>query len=156
MSATKLYDLDVKMGNLVPVKNMGKKWNEADNYNSIKIEDEHGGNERYVLFTDDELKSFSKVLSSLSDYLFNKIHGSNYTICSEMKYGRLYLTDTKSVTGNWVKAYLLKVRIRNKEDGQYDTTVFRIPYSKLKRAEARGKRNPEDLAVVSWFANLFD
>lgn len=152
-----LYDLDVKMGNLIPVDNQGKKWNEAKEYQSVKVEDETGYNERYLLFTNNEISRFSKVIASLDSFIFNKIKtGSLSSMVNDMKFGRFYLCDVKSVTGNWVKAYLVKVRIRNKQDGEFDTTVFRIPYSVIKRAEKRSKRNPEDLAVTSWFADLLD
>ena len=53
-------DTDIKMGNLILVKNTKKKPTENDEYVSLHVEDEDGENERCLLFTQIEISDMEK------------------------------------------------------------------------------------------------
>ena len=67
---------DVKMGNLILVKNTQRKPTENGEYISIHVEDEDGENERCLLFTTIEISDMEKI-------------GSKF-LMENMKNGRLY------------------------------------------------------------------
>ena len=54
---------DIKMGNLVLVKNTQRKPMENSEYISIHVEDEDGENERCLLFTQVEMSDMEKIQS---------------------------------------------------------------------------------------------
>lgn len=48
-------NLKVELGQLIRVNNLEKKANENDIYVALQVEDEDGGNERCLLFTEIEV-----------------------------------------------------------------------------------------------------
>ena len=129
--AIKLNDKKVKMGYLIPVENQYKKFNENKRYLSLQVEDENGDNERCLLFTDIEISDMENI-----DIPFSQ----------NMKLGRIY----KSRINN-KETYLLRVITNTDMD-----KVLRISFTKLKKAEARAKKNPEDLTKKSLIQDLLD
>lgn len=166
-----LYDITPKMGRVIPVVNLKKKWNEIGEYLSLKIEDQDGGNERYIMFTVNEYDTCPIVDSiDLPAFKFNDEDVEKYKLCKEehagrigkrmleeMKSGRLYRTVVKDeVTKKDRVAYLVETDVYSPSKKEFFKIIIRISPSKLKSATARATRNPEDIAVVSWFQDLCD
>lgn len=169
--AKMLYDITPKMGRVIPVENLKKKWNEVVEYLSLKIEDGDGDNERYIMFTVNEYDTCPIVDSiDLPAFKFDDEdiedirtkYASDTGKCGkamleEMKSGRLYHTVVKdTVTKKDREAYLIETDVYSPSRKEFFKIVIRISPTKLKSATARAKRNPEDIAVVGWFQDLCD
>ena len=169
--AKMLYDITPKMGRVIPVENLKKKWNEVVEYLSLKIEDEDGGKERYIMFTVNEYDTCPIVDSiDLPKFKFDDKDIERYKTCKEehagrigknmleeMKSGRLYRTIVQdTITKQDRVAYLIETDVYSPSRKEFFKIVIRISPTKLKSATARAKRNPEDIAVVSWFQDLCD
>ena len=123
---------DIKIGNLVLVKNTQKKPMENSEYISLHVEDEDGENERCLLFTLVEMSDMEKVQSK---FLLNN-----------MKNGRLY-----KVVINGNQTNLVKVVHK---DGR--EMILRISNTQLERADFRRINNPEDLTKKGFLEDLMD
>lgn len=169
--AKMLYDITPKMGRVIPVENLKKKWNEVGEYLSLKIEDQDGDNERYIMFTINEYDTCPIVDAiDLPKFKFddedieqckdgNEANAGRVgkSMLEEMKSGRLYRTVTKNeVTKKDCVAYLIETDVYSPSHKEFYKIVIRISPTKLKSATARAGRNPEDIAVVSWFQDLCD
>ena len=160
--AKKLINVTAKMGRLIPVQNLNKKWNEGETYNSVKIENDDGKTERYLLLTKSEINRCKFVTTSelpkftfFSDDNVEEKKPSGGKMFDQMKSGRLYVTKIESnkLRGS-ITSYLLALDIY--ENKKFEKIVIRIPMSVIKRATARAQRNPEDIATVGWFHDLLD
>lgn len=125
-------DADIKMGNLILVKNTKKKPTENDEYVSLHVEDEDGENERCLLFTQIEISDMEKVQSKF--FLEN------------MKNGRLYKVVIDGNQTNLVKVV--------HKDGR--EMIFRISNTQLEKADFRRVKNPEDLTEKGFWEDLKD
>lgn len=125
-------DTDIKMGNLILVKNTKKKPTENDEYVSLHVEDEDGENERCLLFTQIEISDMGKVQSKF--FLDN------------MKNGRLYKVVIDGNQTNLVKVV--------HKDGR--EMIFRISNTQLEKADFRRIKNPEDLTEKGFWEDLKD
>lgn len=123
---------DIKMGNLILVKNTQRKPTENSEYISIHVEDEDGENERCLLFTQAEASDMEKVQSKF--------------FLNSMKNGRLYKV---IIDGN--QTNLVKVRHK---DGR--EMIFRISNTQLERADFRRIKNPEDLTEKGFWEDFKD
>ena len=123
---------DVKMGNLILVKNTQRKPTENEEYVSLHVEDEDGGNERCLLFTKIEISDMEKI-------------GSKF-LMENMKNGRLYKFMISGCETN-----LVKVRY---QDGVQ--MIFRISNTQLEKADFRRIKNPEDLTEKGFWEDLKD
>ena len=123
---------DVKMGNLILVKNTQRKPTENGEYISIHVEDEDGENERCLLFTTIEISDMEKI-------------GSKF-LMENMKNGRLYKF---MIAGS--ETNLVKVRHR---DGRQ--MIFRISNTQLDKADFRRIKNPEDLTEKGFWEDFKD
>ena len=136
--AKKLDDTKVKMGNLIPVDNTGRKFGEAHDYYAVKLEDYTGKKENWYLFTGAEISKMSKV-----DVLDS----------TEMKLGRMYLRHKHLKSArSYVK---LNVPSNRKATGLI-TFVTLLSDNVLARGLDRAKRNPEDIPEMSWLEDLKD
>lgn len=125
-------DADVKMGNLILVKNTKKKPTENDEYVSLHVEDEDGENERCLLFTQIEISDMEKVQSKF--------------FLESMKNGRLYKVVIDGNQTNLVKVV--------HKDGR--EMIFRISNTQLEKADFRRIKNPEDLTEKGFWEDLRD
>lgn len=125
-------DADVKMGNLILVKNTKKKPTENDEYVSLHVEDEDGENERCLLFTQIEISDMEKVQSKF--------------FLDSMKNGRLYKVVIDGNQTNLVKVV--------HKDGR--EMIFRISNTQLEKADFRRIKNPEDLTEKGFWEDLRD
>lgn len=125
-------DADVKMGNLILVKNTKKKPTENDEYVSLHVEDEDGENERCLLFTQIEISDMEKVQSKF--------------FLDSMKNGRLYKVVIDGNQTNLVKVV--------HKDGR--EMIFRISNTQLEKADFRRIKNPEDLTEKGFWEDLKD
>lgn len=125
-------DTNIKIGNLILVKNTKKKPTENDEYVSLHVEDEDGENERCLLFTQIEISDMEKVQSKF--FLDN------------MKNGRLYKVVIDGNQTNLVKVV--------HKDGR--EMIFRISNTQLERADFRRIKNPEDLTEKGFWEDLKD
>ena len=128
--AKQLDNEKVKMGNLIKVENLDRKHNrETYTHYAMKVEDENGDNERWLLFTEKQVMGVSKMLSRVSSFL---------------KAGRLYPSVRNGKT-----SYYVKVANRNNE-------VWTVTERLLKTAEDRALRHSEDIPKQSRLADLMD
>lgn len=125
-------DVDIKMGNLILVKNTKKKPTENDEYVSLHVEDEDGKNERCLLFTQIEISDMEKVQSKF--------------FLKSMKNGRLYKV---VIDGN--QTNLVKVAHK---DGR--EMILRVSNTQLEKADFRRIKNPEDLTEKGFWEDLKD
>lgn len=125
-------DADIKMGNLILVKNTKKKPTENDEYVSLHVEDEDGENERCLLFTQVEISDMEKVQSKF--------------FLDSMKNGRLYKVVIDGNQTNLVKVV--------HKDGR--EMIFRISNTQLEKADFRRIKNPEDLTEKGFWEDLKD
>lgn len=123
---------DIKMGNLVLVKNTQRKTMENSEYISLNVEDEDGENERCLLFTRVEMSDMEKVQSKF--FLKN------------MKNGRLYKVVIDGNQTNLVKVV--------HKDGR--EMILRISNTQLERADFRRINNPEDLTKKGFLTDIVD
>lgn len=123
---------DIKMGNLVLVKNTQRKPMENSEYISLHVEDEDGENERCLLFTRVEMSDMEKVQSK---FLLNN-----------MKNGRLYKVVIDGNQTNLVKVV--------HKDGR--EMILRISNTQLERADFRRINNPEDLTKKGFLEDFMD
>ena len=124
--------IDIKMGNLILVKNTQRKPTENEEYVSLHVEDEDGENERCLLFTKIEISDMEKI-------------GSKF-LMENMKNGRLYKF---MIAGS--ETNLVKVR---HQDGRQ--MIFRISNTQLEKADFRRIKNPEDLTEKGFWEDLKD
>ena len=132
--AEMLYDVVVKMGRAIRVKNLNPKHNEADVYIAIHVEDKDGKNEHCILFTEKEFEKCPVV-----------------DVSWEMEPGRLYPYFDEQWEGFFIKTYTYSVK-RN----EWYTVVKRITNRRLVNAEHRAKKNPEDLTKKNWLVSWLD
>ncbi len=134
MSAEKIDNLKVVLGQMIRVVNQNKKASENEKYVSLQVEDESGkeDTERCLLFTESEIEKMEQIQFPLA--------------LKEMKAGRLYKAciDKKNT-------FLVKVTNYFGED-----MILRVSNTQLQLAESRGSRNPEDLTEKSWWTDLSD
>lgn len=124
-------ELNIELGQLIRVTNLNKKLHENDIYVSLHVEDEDGGNERCILFTEVETADMQKISANF---------------LKDLKYGRIY----SCVIGKH-KTNIVKVKNYNETD-----LYFRLSNSQLLRAEKRALRNQEDLTEKSLWTDLLD
>lgn len=159
--AKKLIDVTVKMGRVIPVENLNRKWNENAIYYSLRIEDENGGNERYGLFTEYDMKKCPSVAHLLSTFTFMNSNIQRYAApvdrLDAMKLGRIYKVVVYDKIAKIRKqANVVAIAIYNEATKTFKTKVIRLAASRLKRVEARYKRDPGDAAIVGWWQDLLD
>lgn len=116
----------VEMGVVVWVENLNKKASAKDRYAAVKVEDENGKNERWLLFTKREL---------YSQRTYN-IKG----LSALMKRGRLY-------EGEWLMRdrYAVTLKLYSKENEIKTDCFFLLPHPVIAKAEERAHANPEDI-----------
>ena len=124
--------IDIKMGNLILVKNTQRKPTENEEYISLHVEDEDGENERCLLFTKTEISDMEKI-------------GSKF-LMENMKNGRLYKFMIAGSETNLVKVC--------HQDGRQ--MIFRISNTQLEKADFRRIKNPEDLTEKGFWEDLKD
>ncbi len=159
----KLIDVTVKMGRVIPVENLNKQWNENATYLSLRIEDENGKNERYVLFTDHAMDS-CPIVDAVDLPSFKFINSDNIDKLSNgkdrleaMKSGRVYETTVFDKRFKQRRtAYLIETDVYNVGLKRWYTVVLRVALSKLNVASDRYKRDPNDAAVVGWWQDFID
>lgn len=160
-----LKDITPKMGRVIPVKNIKPIGNAAKQYSCIKIEDNNGRNERYLLITPTEGSNYRIVdVGELSRYTLFKDFSNNRDKLDAMKAGRLYPVLKHFKNGNTRPVTLIKLKYfiereiykTHLDDTDGYDVVIELPTRVLKRAEYRATRNPEDLALVGFWRNLID
>ena len=121
----------VKMGAVYNVANSYRKGSEKKYYKAINVEDEDGGNERWLLLTEAELAGVPEVQC-------DKLTG-------QLKCGRL-------VPMQFGKVAKRLVKLSDDEEEK----VLLMKESLVNKGEARAKANPEDLPKKSHLRDLFD
>lgn len=134
MSAEKIDNLKVVLGQMIRVVNQNKKASENEKYVSLQVEDESGkeDTERCLLFTESEIENMEQIQFPLA--------------LKRMKAGRLY-----NACINKKNTFLVKVTNYFDED-----MILRVSNTQLQAAESRGGRNPEDLTEKGWLTDLSD
>lgn len=128
--ALKLTRQKVVMGAVLPVHNLGKKPRENKKYFAVKVENEDGKKEEWLLFTEKELNRSELNMGYLTDML---------------KPGRIH----PHVVGS-KKSFAVKLLF-----GNSPKTVL-IGKSVLETARNRARRNPEDIPQQSRFLDMID
>ena len=121
----------VKMGVVYNVANSYRKGSEKKYYKAINVEDEDGGNERWLLLTEAELSGVPEVQCD--------------RLTGQLKSGRL-------VPMQFGKVAKRLVKLSDDEEEK----VLLIKESLVNKGEARAKANPEDLPKKSHLRDLFD
>lgn len=121
----------VKMGVVYNVANSYRKGSEKKYYKAINVEDEDGGNERWLLLTEAELSGVPEVQCD--------------RLTGQLKSGRL-------VPMQFGKVAKRLVKLADDEEEK----VLLIKESLVNKGEARAKANPEDLPKKSHLRDLFD
>ena len=121
----------VKMGVVYNVANSYRKGSEKKYYKAINVEDEDGGNERWLLLTEAELSGVPEVQCD--------------RLTGQLKSGRLVPMQFGKVAKRLVKL------VEDEEE-----KVLLIKESLVNKGEARAKANPEDLPKKSHLRDLFD
>ena len=121
----------VKMGVVYNVANSYRKGSEKKYYKAINVEDEDGGNERWLLLTEAELAGVPEVQCE--------------QLAGQLKSGRLVPMQFGKVAKRLVKL------VEDEEE-----KVLLIKESLVNKGEARAKANPEDLPKKSHLRDLFD
>lgn len=119
----------VRMGNMILMRNEKRRTNENSEYFALKVENEDGGRERWLLLTRTECARLARFSGSL---------------VNAMKPGRLYAACDR-------RGPLYLVRI-----GNWKESAVRISTYWLARMEARARKNPEDLPKQGKLADLLD
>lgn len=120
-----------KMGIFYEVNNTKRKNGENEKYMAIKVEDESGCNERWLMFTEREWLKLPSIDVSKT--------GAEQL---KLKKGRLY-----ECIKNGIYQFVM-----NTGNG----CITLITKNKLAKAEARAKRNQEDQPEQSWLADSLD
>lgn len=121
----------VKMGVVYNVANSYRKGSEKKYYKAINVEDEDGGNERWLLLTEAELSGVPEVQCD--------------RLTGQLKSGRL-------VPMQFGKVAKRLVKLSDDEEEK----VLLIKESLVNKGEARAKANPEDLPKKSHLRDIFD
>ena len=121
----------VKMGVVYNVANNDRKGSEKKYYKAINVEDEDGGNERWLLLTEAELAGVPEVQCE--------------QLAGQLKSGRL-------VPMQFGKVAKRLVKLAEDEEEK----VLLMKESLVNKGEARAKANPEDLPKKSHLRDLFD
>ena len=128
--ALKLTNDKVLMGKVLPVFNLGKRKLESEKYFAVKIEDESGKKEEWLLFTEKELERTTIDMGYITEM---------------WKPGRVH---PHNIGGK--KSYAVKLLVDN------GVKTVLIGQSYLDRARERAKKNPEDIPSQSAIADLLD
>lgn len=131
-----LTDDEVKMGHVLEVGNQERNWQEASIYLALKVEEEDGEGERWLLFTGNEIHS-------------RPVVGLG-TLATQMKLGRLY---PFAFGGRDRKACRVQ---RTARSGEREQVVLVFNSADIERARERAERNPEDVPKQSWLADKLD
>ena len=135
--AKQLDDTPVKMGTFIPVENQNPHRLAAKKYLALKVEDEDGKNERWLLLTQGEVKSVRVRVSP--------------GLTSVLKAGRLYeIPLPKNLNLNTKTQYLVRL------DGLLTDGIYVVSSSFLAQGEERAKKNPEDVPKQGWLSDLKD
>ena len=127
----KLTKDKVAMGTILPVQNLGKKINENLKYFALKIEDEDGKKEEWLLFTEKEINQRSELdMGYITDM---------------WKPGRIHPHNVGKQ-----KSYAVKILLES------TPKTILIGKSVLETARKRAKRNPEDIPRQSRLSDLLD
>lgn len=121
----------VKMGVIYNVANNDRKGSEKKYYKAINVEDEDGGNERWLLLTEAELAGVPEVQCE--------------RLTGQLKCGRL-------VPMQFGKVAKRLVKLSDDEEEK----VLLMKESLVNKGEARAKANPEDLPKKSRLRDIFD
>lgn len=121
----------VKMGVIYNVANSYRKGSEKKYYKAINVEDEDGGNERWLLLTEAELSGVPEVQCE--------------RLTGQLKSGRL-------VPMQFGKVAKRLVKLADEEEEK----VLLMKESLVNKGEARAKANPEDLPKKSHLRDIFD
>lgn len=118
------------MGAVLPVHNLGRKPRENRKYFAVKVENEDGKKEEWLLFTEKELNRSELDMGRLTDML---------------KPGRLH----PHVVGSR-KSFAVKLVFEK------DQKTVLIGESVLGTARNRARKNPEDIPCQSRFLDMLD
>lgn len=129
--AKQLDKRKVRMGSLILMENTKRKATETKTHYALKVEDEDGGNERWLLFREKWLGMETLVSRGLAD---------------KMKAGRLYKATRNEKT-------VSLCRICDQYDG---ALIIVLTERRLKMAEERAKKHPEDIPVQGKLSDLMD
>lgn len=121
----------VKMGVVYNVANSYRKGSEKKYYKAINVEDEDGGNERWLLLTEAELSGVPEVQCD--------------RLTGQLKSGRL-------VPMQFGKVAKRLIKLSDDEEEK----VLLMKESLVNKGEARAKANPEDLPKKSHLRDIFD
>jgi hypothetical protein len=129
-----LDNFRIKMGRLVRVANLSPRFGQNEVMYALNVEDQDGGNERWLLFTELEICKLSEVSGITLHkpgrlYYHHKIGKRGRSLLCMMKYGGAV--------------------------GFHRWNVA-LPDSLLKRAEKRAQENPEDIPEKSKIVGLLD
>lgn len=127
-------NVEVKLGRAIRVKNLDPRKGEEEVYIALQVEDLNGKNERCVLFTEHELE-----LCPVLDISWDLVPG------------RLY-----PYADNQYEGYIVKTFTYSKKRNEWFTVVRRITTNRLKMADERAMKNPEDLTRKSWLVDWLD
>lgn len=132
--AEMIDNVEVKLGRAIRVRNLDPRKGEAENYIALQVEDLDGKNERCILFTEHELE-----LCPVLDITWDLVPG------------RLY-----PYADNQYEGYIVKTFTYSKKRNEWFTVVRRITTNRLKMADERAMKNPEDLTRKSWLVDWLD
>ncbi len=136
--AEQLNDVEIKMGTFIPVNNAKRRPNESNTYYAIKVEDEDGNNERWLLYTRKEIQKLSILI------------GSGWK--DSLKAGRLYKLTRKRSSS---KTFIIRA-MYPQSDTDYVETVIQASERWLNRGLCRAANNKEDIPDQSWISDLLD
>ena len=118
------------MGKAIPVDNKDRRWGENGSYLAVKVEDETGGKEEWLLFTEKELECPTLFMGAVTD---------------SMKAGRMF----PCVTGG---ARRLAVKL---ETGGASKVVL-LCHAVVERARRRAEKNLEDIPRQTLIGDILD
>lgn len=136
--AKQLTEDKVKMGYLLPVENLEKKPNENESYLAVKLENQTGEDEVWMLFSEKEISSRQTL--ELPDMDEPKLGRAFRVGIGKRMYSAFALISCKDLE-NWKK-------------GEKKILLFSCRV--LDRAKTRAKKNPEDIPTQSFLSDLLD
>jgi len=132
--AKQLDDTKVQMGTFIKVENLERKHiAEKHVYYALKVEDWNGDNDRWMLFTEKELKKFHPCVLMTS--------------ATVSKAGKIV---AKVRVGNLVCNIMLLKNMPGGKDG-----IYSVGDKALNRGLMRARKNQEDIPTESWLKRLF-
>ena len=137
--AEQINTTKVRMGTVIPVRNLKQKFGAADVYYAVKVESEAGNPEMWLLLTAGELNRLPAY--DCGDW------------ADGLKKGRLY---PFSKVGTASNKYILNIRATTGKPDEYKDRTVIIGERLLSKSALRAAQNPEDIPEQDLLSDLLD